>query len=44
MFKESFEKVSIQVEREKHDREECQEGLLNLIEETTHKLTKRAAL
>ena len=41
-FKEQFETVSIEVDKEKAQRAVCQEGLLNLVEEMTSKLTQRA--
>lgn len=44
MLKEVVEKVQIEVENERKEREESQETLLNLIEDTCDKMGNHAAI
>lgn len=44
MFKEMISKIKAEIEVEKQEREQAEEALLSLLEETCSKLNKSAAL
>ena len=44
MFKDILKQIQSDIEREKREREQSQEALLNLMEETCSKLSYQAAI